>query len=202
MFRRRPSAPEVPITMLTESEHELVGDWWQSAAERIDAGPRETTWLSATLMVQMTLGYAENSDSRVPPLAYAFATRSGYALRMFVDRLAAPRPLDVSGIEPDSIATLATFPVDAEIGTADIPDDVSDRLVLPIVMLVSDTANQPDRFTEIVSRRATDLERRRRGRDASAAVRVDCQQRHSTTARPQPRRRGELSPLRLCAPQC
>jgi hypothetical protein len=151
MFRRRPSALEVPITMLTESERELVGDWWQSAAERIDAGPRETTWLSATLMVQMTLGYAENSDSRVSPLAYAFATRSGYALRMFVDRLVSPRPLDVSGIEPDSIATLATFPVDAETGTADIPDDVSDRVVLPIVMLVSDTANQPDRFTEIVS---------------------------------------------------
>lgn len=151
MFQRRRATPEVPITMLDESERELVGEWWQRAAERIDAGPRETTWLSATLLVQMTLGYAENANSRVPPLAYAFATRCGYALRMFVDRLAAPRQLDVSDIDPDSIATLATFPVDAESGTAEIPDDAADRLVLPIVMLVSDTANQVDRFTEVAS---------------------------------------------------
>ena len=70
---------------------------------------------------------------------------------MFVDRLAAPRPLDVSGIDPDSIATLAAFPVDPESGAAEIPDDVAARLVLPIVILVSDTANQSDRFTEVVS---------------------------------------------------
>lgn len=151
MFRRRRDAPSAPLTMLDESERELVGEWWHRAAERIDTGPRETTWLSATLMVQMTLGYAENAGTRVPPLAYAFATRSGYALRMFLDRLAPARSLDVSAIDPGSIDTLGTFPVDDEIGTADIPDDVADRLLLPLVMLVSDTANRPDRFTEVVS---------------------------------------------------
>jgi hypothetical protein len=151
MFRRRRAASGVPLTMLDQSERELVGDWWQRAAERIDAGPRETTWLSATLMVEMTLGYAANARSRVPPLAYAFATRSGYALRMFVDTIATPQPLDVSGIDRDSITTLASFPVDEEIGTADIPDDVADRLVPPIVTLVSDTANEAARFTEVVS---------------------------------------------------
>lgn len=78
-------------------------------------------------------------------------SRLGYALRMFVDPLASPRALDVSSIDIDSIATLATFPVDDEIGTADIPDDVADRLVVPIVALVSDTANQPSRFTEVAS---------------------------------------------------
>jgi hypothetical protein len=117
MFRRQRGVSAAPVTMLDESDRELVGEWWHQAAERIDAGPRETSWLSATLMVQMTLGYAELASYRVPPLAYAFATRSGYALRMFVDGLASPRQLDVSGIDPDSIGALATFPVDDEVGT-------------------------------------------------------------------------------------
>jgi hypothetical protein len=149
MFRRR--TPNVPVTLLSQAERELVGDWWYEAGSRIDTGPRETTWLSATLMVEMTLGYAVNERSSAPPLALAFATRSGYALRMYVDMLASPRPLDVSGIAHGSIATLATFPVDEEIGTADIPDHVSEELFTPIVTLVSDTANLPDRFAEVVS---------------------------------------------------
>jgi hypothetical protein len=137
--------------MLAQSERELVGDWWQLAANRVDAGPRETTWLSATIMVEMALGYAVNHGSSGPPLAYAFAIRSGYALRMFVDRVATPQPLDASEIDPDSLATLATFPVDEEIGTADFPDDVAERLVTPIVALVSDTAEDADFFSEVVS---------------------------------------------------
>jgi hypothetical protein len=137
--------------MLTEGERELVGEWWQRAADRIAAGPRETTWLTATLMVEMTLGYAANARSRVPPLAYALATRTGYALRMFVDTIATPQPLDVSGIDPDSITTLASFPVDEEIGTANFPDDVAERLELPIATLVSDTANDAGRFSQVVS---------------------------------------------------
>ena len=65
MFRRRRDAPLAPLTMLDESERELVGEWWHRAAEWIDNGRRETTWLSATLMVEMTLGYAENAGNRV-----------------------------------------------------------------------------------------------------------------------------------------
>jgi hypothetical protein len=151
MFRRRRVGSTAPITLLDESERELVGEWWAQAAERVDAGPRETSWLSATVMLHMTLGYAANAGGRVPPLAYAFATRSGYALRMFVDGVAPPHTLDVSGIAPDSIDRLAEFPVDEEIGTVDVPDDVADEFMLPIVTLVSDTAEQSDRFAEIVS---------------------------------------------------
>jgi hypothetical protein len=47
------------------------------AVDRLQAGPRETSWLTATIMVQMTLGYAANARSRVPPLAYALMTRTG-----------------------------------------------------------------------------------------------------------------------------
>src|ERR1017187_7191811 len=106
MFRRRERASgTVPITMLSDYQREQVGDWWKLASDRIDAGPRETSPLSASLMLEMTLGYAVNSGSRVPPLAYAFATRVGYALRMYVDTLAPPQPLDVSSIDLTVITT-------------------------------------------------------------------------------------------------
>lgn len=140
-----------PIVMLSQDERERVREWWELAADRLVTGPRETSWLSATIMLQMALGYAANSGSRVPPIAYSSATRTGYALRMFVDHLGSPRPLDVSRIDADSVSTLATFPVDDEIGTVDVPDDIADRLLLPLVVLVSDTANQPELFVKVVS---------------------------------------------------
>jgi hypothetical protein len=102
-------------------------------------------------MVQMALGYAANSGSRVPPIAYTSATRTGYALRMFVNQFAAPQPLDVSDIDAESIPVLATFPVDEEIGTVDVPDEIADSFLLPLVVLVSNTANQGDLFTQVVS---------------------------------------------------
>ena len=200
MFRRRRGAPDVPLTMLSDSDRELVGEWWHRATEVVDSDVRETTWLSATLMVQMTLGYAANARSHVPPLAYALATRSGYALRMCVDLVTIPKSLDVSGIDADSIPTLATFPVDDELGTADIPDDVSDRLLLPIVTLVSDTAEQAERFTEIVSVDPPIWNAAGGGRDGSTPSRIDRWQRDPPPSRSQPRRDRELPPPGLCTP--
>src|SRR4051794_10214693 len=121
------------------------------AVDRMPAGPRETSWLTVTIMVQMTLGYAANARSRVPPLAYALVTRTGYVLRMLVGHIAQPRPLDVSSIDPESIAMLATLPRDEEIGTLADTEEADEALLLPIVMLVSDTAEQAPRFTEVAS---------------------------------------------------
>jgi hypothetical protein len=152
MFRRRRgSGNPVPLVMLDEGERGLVWQWWQLAADRLQAGPKETSWLTTTIMVQMTLGYEANHGPRVPALAYALATRTGYALRMFVGRFAAPRPLDVSSIDPESVATLATLPMDNE---ADMLADVTDEdeaLLMPIVLLVSDTAEQAPLFMAVVS---------------------------------------------------
>jgi hypothetical protein len=121
------------------------------AVDRVQAGPRETSWLSATIMLQMTLGYAANAPSRVPPLAYALVTRTGYVLRMLVGQIAQPRPLDVSSIDPESVATLAALPRDEEIGTLADTQEADEALLLPIVTLVSDTAGQAPRFTEVAS---------------------------------------------------
>lgn len=152
MFRRRGgSRNPVPLVMLDEGERELVWQWWQLAADRLQAGPKETSWLTATIMVQMTLGYEANHGPRVPALAYALATRTGYALRMFVGRFAAPRPLDVSSIDSESVATLATLPMDTE---ADMLADVTDEdeaLLMPIALLISDTAEQAPLFMAVVS---------------------------------------------------
>jgi hypothetical protein len=152
MVRRRhgPGNP-VPLVMLDEGERETVWQWWQLAADRLQAGPKETSWLTATIMVQMTLGYEANHGPRVPALAYAMATRTGYALRMFVGRLAAPRPLDVSSIDPESVATLATLPVDDEAGTLAGVTDEDEALLMPIVVLISETAEQTPLFREVVS---------------------------------------------------
>ena len=87
----------------------------------------------------------------MPPLAYALITRTGYVLRMLVGHIAPPRPLDVSSIDPESIATLATLPRDEEIGTLADAEEADEALLLPIVMLVSDTAEQAPRFTEVAS---------------------------------------------------
>ena len=65
---------------------------------------------------------------------------------MFVNQFAAPQPLDVSDIDAESIPVLATFPVDEEIGTVDVPDEIADSFLLPLVVLVSNTANQGDLF--------------------------------------------------------
>jgi hypothetical protein len=123
------------------------------SSPRIDsrAGPKETSWLTATIMVQMTLGYEANHGRRVPALGYALATRTGYALRMFVGRFATPRPLDVSSIDPESVATLATLPTDDEAGTLANVTDEDEALLMPIVFLISDTAEQAPLFTEVVS---------------------------------------------------
>jgi hypothetical protein len=152
MFRRRsgPGHP-VPVVMLDEDEREIVWQWWQLAADRLEAGPKETSWLTATITVQMTLGYEANHGPRVPALAYALATRTGYALRMFVDRFAAPRPLDVSGIDAESVAKLATLPMDNEAGMLAGVTDEDEALLMPIVVLISDTAEQAHLFTDVVS---------------------------------------------------
>ena len=96
-----------------------------------------TSWLTATIMVQMTLGYEANHGPRVPALAYALATRTGYALRMFLGRFAAPRPLDVSSIDPESVATLATLAMDDEAGMLAGVTDEDEALLMPIVVLIS-----------------------------------------------------------------
>ena len=54
---------------------------------------------------------------------------------MLVGRIAQPRPLDVSSIDPESIATLATLPRDEEIGTLADTEEADEALLLPIVML-------------------------------------------------------------------
>ena len=152
MFRRRYGPGNlVPLVMLDEGERETVWQWWQLAADRLQAGPKETSWLTATIMVQMTLGYEANHGPRVPAVAYALATRTGYGLRMFVGRFAAPRPLDVSSIDPESVATLATFPMDDEAGMLVGVTDEDEALLMPIVVLISDTAEQTPLFTEVVS---------------------------------------------------
>jgi hypothetical protein len=139
------------VALLDDVDRLRVAEWCQMAVDRVQAGPRETSWLTATIMVQMTLGYAVNARSRVPPLAYALITRTGYVLRMLVGHIAPPRPLDVSSIDPASIATLATLPRDEEIGTLADAEQEDEALLLPIVMLVSDTAEQAARFTEVAS---------------------------------------------------
>jgi hypothetical protein len=150
VFRRRAQQSSVPVTLLDDVDRERVAEWCQMAVDRVQAGTRETSWLTATIMVQMTLGYAVNARSRVPPLAYALITRTGYLLRMFVGRIAPPRPLDVVSIDPGSIVKLAALPRDEETGTlADTEED--EALLLPIVMLVSDTAEQAARFTDVAS---------------------------------------------------
>jgi hypothetical protein len=68
-----------------------------------------------------------------------------------VGQIAQPRPLDVSSIDPGSIATLATLLRDEEIGTLADTEEADQALLLPIVMLVSDTAEQAPRFTEVAS---------------------------------------------------
>jgi hypothetical protein len=151
VFRRRSDQSGRPLAALDDADREAVVRWWQRAVERIQAGPQETSWLTATIMVEMSLGYAMNSGKRVPPLAYAFATRTGYALRMFVDQVAASQPLDVSTIEADSVAKLATLPRDEETGTIAATSDESEQLMTPIVVLATDTAEQADRFTAVVS---------------------------------------------------
>jgi hypothetical protein len=139
------------VAVLDDGDRLRVAEWCQMAVDRVQGGPRETSWLTATIMVQMTLGYAVNARSRVPPLAYALITRHGYVLRMLVGHVARPRPLDVSSIDPASIATLATLPRDKEIGTLADADEEDEALLLPIVMLVSNTAEQAARFTEVAS---------------------------------------------------
>lgn len=151
MFRRRAQESSAPVALLDDADRLRVAEWCQMAVDRVQAGPRETSWLTATIMVQMTLGYAANSRSRVPPLAYALVTRTGYVLRMLVGHIAEPRPLDVSSIDPESVATLATLPRDEEIGTLADNEDADEALLLPIVMLVSETAEQAPRFTEVAS---------------------------------------------------
>lgn len=93
VFRRRAQESSAPVELLDDVDRLRVAEWCQMAVDRVQAGPREMSWLTATIMVQMTLGYAVNARSRVPPLAYALITRTGYVLRMLVGNIAPPRPL-------------------------------------------------------------------------------------------------------------
>jgi hypothetical protein len=77
VFRRRAQESSPPVALLDDVDRVRVAEWCQMAVDRLQAGPRETSWLTATIMVQMTLGYAANARSRVPPLAYALMTRTG-----------------------------------------------------------------------------------------------------------------------------
>ena len=151
VFRRRAPESSAPLALLDDVDRLRVAEWCQMAVDRVQAGPRETSWLTATIMVQMTLGYAVNARSRVPPLAYALITRTGYVLRMLVGHIAPPRPLDVSSIDRASIVKLATLPRDEEIGTLADAEEEDEALLLPIVMLVSDTAEHATRFTDVAS---------------------------------------------------
>jgi hypothetical protein len=154
MFRRRRAAggPAPPLRVLDESERQLVLDWWELAAERLEAGHRDTSWLTGTILVEITVGYAAERGKGVEPFAYAVALRAGYALRMFVDMVAPAQPLDVSEIDPESVATLASFPRDDEAGTLalDAPPEYQE-LTLPIVVLVTETAELGSRFEDVVA---------------------------------------------------
>lgn len=108
MFRRRAQDPSAPVALLDDVDRLRVAEWCQMAVDRVQAGPRATSWLTDTIMVQMTLGYAANARNRVPPLAYALITRTGYVLRMLVGHIAPLRPLDVSSIDPASIVKQMT----------------------------------------------------------------------------------------------
>jgi hypothetical protein len=139
------------VALLDDADRLRVAEWCQMAVDRVQAGHREMSWLTATIMVQMTLGYAVNARSRVPPLAYALITRTGYVLRMLVGHIAPPRQLDVSSIDPVSIVRLATLQRDEELGTLADAEEEGEALLLPIVMLASDTAEQAARFVNVAS---------------------------------------------------
>ena len=148
MFKRQKAQLQVE-TLLNEGDRERVGEWWNLAVSRIESGQGDTTWLANNFMVPMALGFAANSRKRIPPLAYSLITRAGYALRMYVGRFATPEPLDVSMIDRDAIATLASLPRDPDTGL--LTSDVDEELLAPIAVLVSDTAEQSPRFAAIIS---------------------------------------------------
>jgi hypothetical protein len=112
VFRRRAQESSARVALLDDADRLRVAEWCQMAGDRVQDGSRETSWLTATIIVQTTLGYAVNARSRVPPLADALITRTGYVLRMLVGHIAPPCPLDVSSIDPASIVKLATLPRD------------------------------------------------------------------------------------------
>jgi hypothetical protein len=153
VFRRHnlAKAHEQLDGLLDEGDRVLALQWWHLAKERLQTG-RVESWLTGNLMLTMAIGFAVNSGTRVLPVAYSLPARAGYALRMFVDRFATPEPLDVSTIDRNAIATLAGRPRDPDLGvlSSDLSAD-DEELLAPIVMLVSDTAEQSDLFAKIVA---------------------------------------------------
>lgn len=149
LLRRQRS--EIP-TVIGDADRAAVLEWWQAAEDRLQSGRGDTSWLTGSIMIDMSLGYAANSGKRVPPNAYALLIRAGYALRMCVDHFATERPFDVSAIESTAVERLASLPRDPDVGT--LTSDLSDwdeALMAPIVALASHAAESSSYFADIVS---------------------------------------------------
>jgi hypothetical protein len=138
---------------LDEHDRERVLEWWKLAEERFKTVRGDPSWLTGYLAMVHAIGFAASSGSEAPPPATIVTTRVGYALRAFVDRFAVREPLDVSTIDRNAVATLASRTRDPK---ADIlaNDDISGtdaELLRPIGTLVAQTSIEGERFRAVVS---------------------------------------------------
>jgi hypothetical protein len=150
MFRRRSHRGDPPPDQF--SQYGPAAQWWDRSRAEIESDRKQTSWLSGSMMLQMSVGYAYNSSNAIGPEVYFFIARVGAALRMTLPDGTPPMAFAAAETYESAVAELDQLPRDSDLGILQSGlSDEDEALLLPIVQLVSETAEDTAQFTSILS---------------------------------------------------